>query len=166
MCCRRKLLKLMDVEPQEIEAVLAHELGHFRLKHIQKRLLSSTAMSFCALALLGYPARPKVTVTDLMTTPVVNVGEAFEWRCTVTSGRRQNLIVALRLHYLKANGGQSAKVFRVKDVALGKGEQLEIVKRQPFKPITTRTLYPGTHAAELVVNGTVQARCEFELVAD
>ncbi len=47
---------LESLEPDEIEAVLAHELGHFRLKHIQKRLLSTMALSFCALALLGWLA--------------------------------------------------------------------------------------------------------------
>jgi STE24 endopeptidase len=45
---------LESLEPQEIEAVLAHELGHFRLKHIQKRLLSTMLLSFAALALLGW----------------------------------------------------------------------------------------------------------------
>jgi len=47
---------LETLEPDEIEAVLAHELGHFRLRHIQKRLLSTSAISFCALALLGWLA--------------------------------------------------------------------------------------------------------------
>ena len=45
---------LETLEPDEIEAVLAHELGHFRLKHIQKRLLSTAILSFCGLALLGW----------------------------------------------------------------------------------------------------------------
>jgi STE24 endopeptidase len=47
---------LESLEPEEIEAVLAHELGHFRLKHIQKRLLSTLFLSFAALALLGWLA--------------------------------------------------------------------------------------------------------------
>jgi STE24 endopeptidase len=47
---------LESLEPAEIEAVLAHELGHFRLKHIQKRLLSTMALSLAALALLGWVA--------------------------------------------------------------------------------------------------------------
>jgi STE24 endopeptidase len=38
----------------EVEAVLAHELGHFSLKHVRKRLLLSIATSFVALALLGW----------------------------------------------------------------------------------------------------------------
>jgi STE24 endopeptidase len=47
---------LESLEPPEIEAVLAHELGHFKLKHIQKRLLSTFALSLAALALLGWLA--------------------------------------------------------------------------------------------------------------
>jgi len=41
----------------EIEAVLAHELGHFRLRHVRKRLAVSIAASFAGLALLGWLAR-------------------------------------------------------------------------------------------------------------
>jgi STE24 endopeptidase len=45
---------LESLEPVEIEAVLAHELGHFRLHHIRKRLLTGMLMSLAALALLGW----------------------------------------------------------------------------------------------------------------
>jgi len=38
----------------EIEAVLAHELGHFKLHHVVKRLAWSFCASLLALALLGY----------------------------------------------------------------------------------------------------------------
>jgi STE24 endopeptidase len=37
----------------EIEAVLAHELGHFRLHHVRWRLMLSLALGFGGLALLG-----------------------------------------------------------------------------------------------------------------
>ena len=40
--------------PPEIEAVLAHELGHFKLKHIAKRLAFSFVASLGVLALLGW----------------------------------------------------------------------------------------------------------------
>ncbi len=44
----------------EIEAVLAHELGHFRLHHVRQRLLVSVASSFAGLAALGWlAARPQ-----------------------------------------------------------------------------------------------------------
>jgi STE24 endopeptidase len=37
----------------EIEAVLAHELGHFKLHHVRSRLLLSLAIGLAGLALLG-----------------------------------------------------------------------------------------------------------------
>ena len=44
---------LESLSPEEIEAVLAHELGHFKRKHIQKRLISVSLISLIALAILG-----------------------------------------------------------------------------------------------------------------
>lgn len=38
----------------EVEAVLAHELGHFRLKHVRQRLLVSVAAALAGLAVLGW----------------------------------------------------------------------------------------------------------------
>jgi STE24 endopeptidase len=37
---------LARLNPAEVEAVLAHELGHFKLRHIVKRLLLSSTLSF------------------------------------------------------------------------------------------------------------------------
>jgi STE24 endopeptidase len=42
------------LSPSEIEAVLAHELGHFKRKHIVKRMVSTFAASLVMLALMGY----------------------------------------------------------------------------------------------------------------
>jgi STE24 endopeptidase len=41
------------LQAQEIEAVLAHELGHFKLHHVRSRLILSLAMGLGGLALLG-----------------------------------------------------------------------------------------------------------------
>jgi STE24 endopeptidase len=45
---------LARLAPHEIEAVLAHELGHFKLKHIVKRIVMLFALSLAVLALLGF----------------------------------------------------------------------------------------------------------------
>jgi STE24 endopeptidase len=45
---------LARLAPPEIEAVLAHELGHFKLKHIIKRIAMMFALSLAFLALLGF----------------------------------------------------------------------------------------------------------------
>ena len=47
---------LGTLEPGEIEAVLAHELGHFRLRHVRSRLLLSIGGMFAGFALLGWLA--------------------------------------------------------------------------------------------------------------
>jgi len=40
----------------EVEAVLAHELGHFKLRHIKKRLLAMATLTLAFFALLGWLA--------------------------------------------------------------------------------------------------------------
>ena len=47
---------LERLEPLEIEAVLAHELGHYRLHHIRNGLVLSFAFALAGFALLGYAA--------------------------------------------------------------------------------------------------------------
>ena len=43
-----------ELSPEEIEAVLAHELGHFRCHHIRKRIAIMGLTFFAGLALLGW----------------------------------------------------------------------------------------------------------------
>jgi STE24 endopeptidase len=45
---------LNTLSGEEIEAVLAHELGHFRRNHIKKRIVLMMGMSLAGLALLGW----------------------------------------------------------------------------------------------------------------
>jgi STE24 endopeptidase len=47
---------LKELEGEEIEAVLAHELGHFRLHHVRRRLMVSALIGLGAFALLGWLA--------------------------------------------------------------------------------------------------------------
>ncbi|MBC7608083.1 MAG: M48 family metallopeptidase [Polaromonas sp.] len=45
---------LNQLNPGEVDAVLAHELGHFKHKHIIKRIIGMFAMSLLGFALLGW----------------------------------------------------------------------------------------------------------------
>jgi STE24 endopeptidase len=45
---------LAKLSAPEVDAVLAHELGHFKHKHIIKRIISMFALSLAGFALLGY----------------------------------------------------------------------------------------------------------------
>ena len=45
---------LRQLTPGEVEAVLAHELGHFKHRHIVQRIVAMFAMSLAGFALLGW----------------------------------------------------------------------------------------------------------------
>lgn len=45
---------LAQLNPDEVDAVLAHELGHFHHKHVIKRMLGMVLMSCAGFALLGW----------------------------------------------------------------------------------------------------------------
>jgi len=47
---------LAKLTPGEVEAVLAHELGHFKRRHVLKRIVVMFALSLAGLALLGWVA--------------------------------------------------------------------------------------------------------------
>jgi hypothetical protein len=61
--------------------------------------------------------------------------------------------VDLRVHFVKANGGTSPKVFRVRVVELEAGERVRVSRAISLRQHTTRTHYPGDHLVELIVNG-------------
>ena len=63
---------LARLAPQEIEAVLAHELGHFKLKHIVKRIAVMFLISLGFLALLGFLKGQTWFYTGLGVEPLLN----------------------------------------------------------------------------------------------
>jgi STE24 endopeptidase len=65
---------LARLAPQEIEAVLAHELGHFKLKHIVKRIALMFAISLGFLALLGFLKDQTWFYTGLGVRPMLLAG--------------------------------------------------------------------------------------------
>jgi STE24 endopeptidase len=62
------------LQPGEIEAVLAHELGHFKLRHITQRMVLSFVVSLLVLGLLGWLAGQAWFYTGLGVTPALDGG--------------------------------------------------------------------------------------------
>ncbi len=60
---------LQRLNAAEVEAVLAHELGHFKHKHVLKRMLSIFGLSLLGLALLGWLAGQSGFYTGLGVAP-------------------------------------------------------------------------------------------------
>ncbi len=63
---------LKQLSPAEMEAVLAHELGHFKHKHIVKMMAVSFATTLAGLALLGWLAQQAWFYTGLGVVPNMN----------------------------------------------------------------------------------------------
>ena len=143
--------KLGKQGPEELEWMTRHALRTLvKADHQQ------------ALELLGYPSDPKFSLTDIGVNKSVAIGDELQWRGTLRSQTRQKLKVALRIHFLKASGDHTVKVFAVKDID-AEEKIYNIEKKISFKPITTRTLYLGIHHVELVVNGKIRGKRSFEL---
>jgi len=60
---------LARLAPAEIEAVLAHELGHFKLRHIRKRMVAMAIVTLLFFALLGWLATRAWFFTGLGVAP-------------------------------------------------------------------------------------------------
>ena len=60
---------LTQLNPPEVEAVLAHELGHFKHRHIVQRIVMLFALSLAGLALLGWLAGQSWFYAGLGVTP-------------------------------------------------------------------------------------------------
>jgi STE24 endopeptidase len=60
---------LQQLTPAEVDAVLAHELGHFKHRHILKRIASLFAVSLLGFALLGWLSQQAWFFTGLGVAP-------------------------------------------------------------------------------------------------
>lgn len=65
---------LRQLSAGEVEAVLAHELGHFKHRHVLRRMVLTIALSLGALALLGWLSRQVWFYTGLGVQPNLQAG--------------------------------------------------------------------------------------------
>jgi len=68
---------LQQLTPAEMQAVLAHELGHFKHRHVLKMMVTSFILTLLGLAALGWLSQQVWFFTGLGVTPqiAVNLGE-------------------------------------------------------------------------------------------
>jgi len=109
-----------------------------------------------ALRLLGYGRQASVAIEDVQIAPRrVKIGGRVSVSFVVRSRSRapQDLLVDLAVHFVKASGRSSAKVFKVKRVALPAGDRVALARSVSLAVHTTRTPHPGRHAVDVIVNG-------------
>lgn len=119
-----------------------------------------------ALRLLGYGQDPRISIEEVAFTPErVRIGGqvVMTFRLTSTSTRPQDLLVNVAVHFLKARGVATPKVFKVARVTLAPREQLELKTRFSLAVHTTRIPRPGHHVVDVIVNGCATRVGSFEV---
>jgi 3-methyladenine DNA glycosylase AlkC len=109
-----------------------------------------------ALGLLGFGEAPKVQIADVSFEPRrVRIGDKTKIAFSVRSSaaRSQTLAVDLVVHFVKAHGGASPKVFKVATVTVPPRDTTTVAKTISLAVHTTRKPYAGRHAVEALING-------------
>ncbi|MCY0966518.1 DNA alkylation repair protein [Parathalassolituus penaei] len=121
-----------------------------------------------ALAVLGFEnGSPIRLVTSTFDNQQAVMGESIVlgFELQNPTADEQKAVVDFQVHYVKANGSTSAKVFKLKNITLAAGQTCLLQKRLSLASMTTRQHYPGIHRVEVLINGVVFSAGCFELLA-
>lgn len=120
-----------------------------------------------ALKLLGADSAVKVKLSRFSLKENrlrLNERLCFEFEVASQSSKKQKLVIDYRIHFQKAGGKTSPKVFKLKTLELAAGGKISICKDHVLRVVTTRKHYWGKHALEILINGVAYKKVEWDLV--
>ncbi len=120
-----------------------------------------------ALAVLGYWADSPIEIRTVRCEPeVVRIGEKL--RIVISLHNRSQeasaALLDLRIHFVKANGSTSPKVFKGSEVTLDAFGSATVKKTISLAQHSTRKHYPGPHLMEVMLNGVTHPGAKFEVL--
>ncbi len=119
-----------------------------------------------ALDILGFgPSSPAKVVGVVIEPNKVAIGEKVRVSVTLSnpSTKPAGALVDLVVHFVKADGSTSPKVFKGKELQLAPGDEAEFAKSISVAQHSTRKHYPGEHVVEVQLNGAVVPGASFTL---
>ena len=119
-----------------------------------------------ALDILGFGAAGSFAIGKVAITPRrarIGGSVVIDFELRNTAKRKQRFLVDYRVHFVKASGRTSAKVFKLSEVALAPGERIGLSSKVSLRQMTTRKHFKGRHKVEVVVNGSVRVLGDFDL---
>jgi 3-methyladenine DNA glycosylase AlkC len=134
-------------------------------KHALRSLIKQGDLR--ALTVIGAGAKAEVQLLDVRVEPaVVRLGETITLSFVVKStvAHEQRLVIDYAIDYVKANGGVSRKVFKLKTVVLAGFGEMVVGRKQVIKDFTTRKHFVGLHSVLVMVNGGQRASEAFNLI--
>jgi len=107
-----------------------------------------------ALKAFGFsPPALKQCVVKISSTGV-RVGDKLDISLELLGGDEpQDLLIDYVIHFMRANGKLSPKVFKWTKITLQPGEARTLVKPHSYRKVTTRKDYPGKQLVSVRING-------------
>jgi len=113
-----------------------------------------------ALELMGYLKPEVADVKVELKLDSVKIGDFLNFSVSFTSLKDQKLMVDYAVYYMKANGKQRAKVFKMGIKNARKDEKIVYNKKHSFREMSTRKRemstrkhHKGVHSIEVIING-------------
>ncbi len=134
------------------------------IKHASRTLIKKGHAG--SLAVFDFEKNVKVKLENFkLNKTKIKLGAELEFSFNLLSekAKSQKLVIDYAIHYAKKSGGQSAKVFKLKEMELKSKQTIFISKKQRFQDFTTRKHYAGKHIVEIMVNGKSIQKKAFEL---
>ena len=159
------------MHPEVVKEISHRWLGNSNetnrlIKHACRTLLKSGDQE--TMKMFGYGDIKDFQFSNFaLENETVKIGEniIFHFDLENISSTSKKVRLEYGLYYLKANGTLSRKVFKISEKEMQAYSQTRVTKKQSFKPVTTRKLYPGRHQVSVIVNGHEMGKLDFELLA-
>lgn len=121
-----------------------------------------------ALQLLGYSGDDLRVERPRLSRTIVPAGGVIEFSAEIVNDGDTDALVAIdySIGFQRANGTVSPKTFKLASRPLAAGERIVVSKAHSFRPITTRTYYPGPHFLTVQANGRLSPAADFTLEAE
>jgi len=121
-----------------------------------------------ALSLVGFTGSELGVTKPELAEDTIAWGGSIRFIARVTNVAPTDAVVAIdySIGFVRANGTTSPKTFKLAVRRIPAGETIEISKAHSFRPITTRSYYPGSHMVTVQANGVVSEPASFVLGSD
>jgi len=119
-----------------------------------------------ALQALGYGHVADIKFQHIAITPEkarMGASVQINFELVNQASKTVALMVDFAIYFIKANGKANPKVFKLKAAELAPKQSQVFSKKVSLKPMTTRTLYAGSHQVEVIINGRNTLIGEFDL---
>ena len=94
----------------------------------------------------------------------VSIGDYLQFGFKILLKKDILLRLEYAIHFLKANGILSKKVFKISEKQYRYTDEIAVTKKHNFKLISTRKYYEGKHGLSIIVNGNEFQISDFYLV--